>query len=466
MYIDSVRLQDVKCFADIELKFQTASQTGDRQSNWNVVLGDNGDGKTTLLQAIAACLMDATTAQQLLEPNDWVRYGRGEAQLIARLMQEDGDKQRGRRPKEPKSDYTVQYVIVDAGQEIQLDTISRPRFFATATILEPAPDYKILFGSDYERIVDDLDFLKRNAFTQRSKNGWVSCGYGAFRRISGFSTQTTQVYDQLQKRFLTLFEEGAALHDVESWLRELDRKATKSKRGSPQRQSLQDAKKLILELLPDVSAIDIRDQVNFTWRGSNVTSLNQLSDGYRSMFALAVDLMRWLEFLRPDTKIPLNKVKGVVLIDEIDAHLHPKWQRQAGFLLTQVFPNIQFIVASHSPFVAMAAGKGALTLLQKEGDVVRANQDVPYVRGWAVDQVLTQLFGMLSLRDPETAERLDQYEKLLLAHRAGTLAVEQQSELTKLEDYLNSRLIGDRDAPKQREIDEDLVFFARLLQET
>ena len=478
MYIDSVSLRDVKCFKDIKLKFQTAGQTQDRQSNWNVILGDNGDGKTTLLQAIAVCLMDAATAQKLLDPNDWVRHGQGTAQLTAKLMQEEDDKQQPGRPvKERKSDYAVQYVIVDAGQEIPLEKdtarlplfstaekdASRLRFFPTATILEPASDYGHLFDSDYESVIADMDFIKRSALAKRTRSGWHSCGYGAFRRISGFSTSTAKVDVQLQKRFLTLFEEGAALYDVESWLKELDRKAKKSKKGSITRKSLQDATNLILKLLPEVSEIEINDQVSFMWRG-NPTSLNQLSDGYRSMFALVVDLLRWLELSRPDTNIPLNQGRGVVLIDEIDAHLHPKWQRQVGFWLTEFFPNIQFIVASHSPFVAMAAGEGALTLLQKEGNVVRANQDVPYVRGWAVDRVLTDLFDMLSLRDPETARLLEEYEELLLAHRADKLEPAQEERLTQLENDLNARMTGSRDAPEQRELEQDLAFFADLLR--
>jgi len=468
MYIDSVSLQNVKCFQDIELKFQTAAKTQDRQSNWNVILGDNGDGKTTLLQAIAVCLMDAATAQKLLDPSDWVRYGQQTARLTARLRQEEGDRQQAGRPvKDPKSDYTVRYLIVDANQEIGLEQDDRfkvLRFFPTATILEPTTDYGNLFGSDYESIIADMDFIKRSALARRTRSGWHSCGYGAFRRISGFSTSTAQVDVQLQKRFLTLFEEGAALYDVESWLKELDRKAKKSNKGSTIRKSLQDAKDLICDLLPQVSEIRIQDQVEFMWHG-NLTNLNQLSDGYRSMFALVIDLLRWLELSRPDSKIPLNQARGVVLIDEIDAHLHPKWQRQVGFWLTKFFPNIQFIVASHSPFVAMAAGAGALTLLEKEGDVVRANQDVPHVRGWAVGPVLTDLFDLTSLRDPETARLLEEYEKLLLAHRAGKLKPAQEDELAQLENELNARMAGGRDAPEQRELDRDLAFFAELLRE-
>ena len=172
--------------------------------------------------------------------------------------------------------------------------------------------------------------------------------------------------------------------------------------------------------MPEVDDIQIEDDVSFLWQGDQV-NLDQLSDGYRSMFALAVDLLRWLELLRPSNACKLNEVNGVVLIDEIDAHLHPKWQREAGFLLTKLFPRIQFIVASHSPFVAMAAGEGALTLLERDGHVMTGNQDVPYVRGWAIDQVLTQLFGMINLRDPETTRWSGQDKELRFARRAGKL---------------------------------------------
>ena len=96
MYLERLQLQNVKCFQNIELHFQTAEETGDQQSNWNVILGNNGDGKTTLLQAIAAFLMDATTAERLLKPEHWVRIEQPIARLTAHLIQEKTDIQHGR----------------------------------------------------------------------------------------------------------------------------------------------------------------------------------------------------------------------------------------------------------------------------------------------------------------------------------------------------------------------------------
>ena len=464
MYIKCVRLQEIKCFQDITLYFQSANQTGDPQSNWNVILGNNGDGKTTLLQAIAGSLMDATTAERMLKLQNWVRNGQQLARMTATVIQQDGDKQNGHQPKENKPDRTLQYLIANGNQEIRGHDEALPQFFATASILEPMPDYRALFTHDFESLFNDLDFLKRNAFRRQSKNGWISCGYGAFRRLSGFTNHSALVDDQLQKRFITLFEEGAALYDCEMWLKELDRKAAKSPAQSKMRHTLCEVKEIILELLPDapVDDIQIEDEVSFLWQGDQI-NLDQLSDGYRSMFALTVDLLRWLTILRPDNSCKLNELNGVVLIDEIDAHLHPKWQREAGFLLTKVFPHIQFIVATHSPFVAMAAGEGALTLLERDGHVVSAKQDVPYVRGWAINQVLTQLFGMIHLRDPETTRKLERYETLRFAHRAGKLNPSEMQELAELEVYLNDRLTGEPESPKRRALDHDLAFFMNAL---
>ncbi|MCW3098191.1 MAG: hypothetical protein JWL77_3809 [Chthonomonadaceae bacterium] len=471
MYLESVRLENVKCFEDVSLTFQS-NRNGDQQANWNVIVGNNGDGKTSLLQAIAACLMDTTTAERLLQPSNWVRKGNKTGRLTAKVFKDDGDKQLGRPRHQEKNDRSVQYVIVEGNQEITLYSAvaqllpelmsPEKRFFASATILEPTLELASLFDN-YETLVDDIDYLKRNAFVEQKQGGWASCGYGAFRRISGFASHTVNINDPLEKRFLTLFEEGAALYDCESWLKDLDRRARRSRKDSNQRKTLEDVKRIVLDLLPDVNEIAIEDEVHFRWRGGQV-NLSQLSDGYRSMFALTVDLLRWLEMFCP-AHIPINEASGIVLIDEIDSHLHPRWQREAGFLLTKIFPNIQFIVTTHSPFVVMAAGNKGITVLEKEGTTVTANQSVPYVRGWAVDRVLTDLFGMTSIRDPETAEMLERYEVLRLRNQREKLSEAETAEFRQVEDELNSRLRGENDSPVNQQIETDLAFFASQLKQ-
>ncbi len=92
-------------------------------------------------------------------------------------------------------------------------------------------------------------------------------------------------------------------------------------------------------------------------------SLNQLSDGERGLLALAFDLTRRLTIANPEKKNPVQEGEAIVLIDETELHLHPKWQREVLRRLTTTFKNCQFIVTTHSPQVIGEVKAGSLRLL-------------------------------------------------------------------------------------------------------
>jgi len=182
------------------------------------------------------------------------------------------------------------------------------------------------------------------------------------------------------------------------------------------------------------------------------------------MFALIVDLLRWLEMLRYDANLPLNETACVVLIDEIDAHLHPKWQREVGFLLRSIFPNIQFIVTSHSPFVAMAAGEGALTLLEGQDGKVMANQEIPFIRDWTVDRVLGEIFEV-DEHSWQTEQELNEYQELRFKEIAGKLDSKSQERLNRLRGDLDERLAGEPSAPQEQSLASDLAYLKSLIKQ-
>ena len=84
---------------------------------------------------------------------------------------------------------------------------------------------------------------------------------------------------------------------------------------------------------------------------STTIPVRQLSDGERGILALVLDLTRRLAQANPNLTDPVSQAEAVVLIDEIDLHLHPKWQRQIVHKLTKTFPGCQFIATTHSPQV-------------------------------------------------------------------------------------------------------------------
>jgi predicted ATP-binding protein involved in virulence len=101
--------------------------------------------------------------------------------------------------------------------------------------------------------------------------------------------------------------------------------------------------------------------------------INQLSDGEKCLLAMVGDLARRLAIANPGLDNPLQG-SGVVLIDEIELHLHPKWQRDSIPALTRTFPNCQFIVTTHSPQVISQVKPEGIYILEKTEDGIAVKQ--------------------------------------------------------------------------------------------
>jgi len=204
-------------------------------------------------------------------------------------------------------------------------------------------------------------------------------------------------------RLGTLFRDDASLVDGLEWLRDLRLQQADGKAGATE--SLAAAFSLLNDgLLPEPGDRVERYDSDGLWvstaRGG-VRPVGDLSDGYRTVIALVLDLVRELQETYDDLPMKGTAVDlpGVVLIDEVDAHLHVSWQQRIGFWLKEHFPRIQFIVTSHSPFVCQAADKNGLILLPTPGTVEKARiaDDELYYRavnGPADAALLSDLFGL------------------------------------------------------------------------
>lgn len=148
---------------------------------------------------------------------------------------------------------------------------------------------------------------------------------------------------------------------------------------------------------------------------------HQLSDGEKCQLALAGDLARRLAIANPSLRNPRNG-QAVVLIDEVDLHLHPSWQRTIVPRLTETFPNCQFIVTTHSPQIASEVDEGMVALLKRtaagvsvlypEGiyghDTNRILEDFMGVaeRPQPIKDALTELFRVIEESDLEGAKTI------------------------------------------------------------
>lgn len=134
-------------------------------------------------------------------------------------------------------------------------------------------------------------------------------------------------------------------------------------------------------------------------KGNEVLRLDQLSDGEKCYIALVCDLTRRLTIANPASKKPLEG-HGVVLIDEIDLHLHPEWQMDVVSRMVRTFPNCQFFITTHSPIVASdVAGK---VYAMEDGNAYIRN-----TYGKDSEQILASAFGILNSRNKEVQDKID-----------------------------------------------------------
>lgn len=164
--------------------------------------------------------------------------------------------------------------------------------------------------------------------------------------------------------------------------------------------------------------------------------LRQLSDGYQAVIAMVGDIM---ELLSPK-RIDMEAAEGLVLVDEIGSHLHPRWKMQAVARLRESFPNLQFVATTHEPLClrGLRDRLDRVIVLRRDSQRrVALVPDLPSVEALRVDQLLTSPhFGLFSTMDEETEALFNEYY-LLLAQpkRSGT----QEERIAELRRQLDTR---------------------------
>lgn len=172
--------------------------------------------------------------------------------------------------------------------------------------------------------------------------------------------------------------------------------------------------------------------------GKRELRIEQLSDGFKIITAMVADIASRMAEANPEVENPLL-MSGIVLIDEIDLHLHPKWQRKILRQLRNTFPNVQFIVTTHSPIVLL----GALDLAQVftlDGQCIRSNDFNNYTTYDISQILLSDLFDLPTARSPLWDEKIKRRDILL---SKSELSGKEKGELDNLEKELSHLSFGD-----------------------
>lgn len=393
MWVEELTLENIKCFEKCSLRFSSKQLP---RPKWVTLLSENGSGKTTILQALALLLAGPESAAQLApRPIGWLKDESIAGKISIRLHKDECD----------SGVFGEQKIRNSFGYSLHV-TGREPIAIRNRTHTQPGI---------HESPDKTLGWLRQNAFSPHSE-GWFAVGYGAFRRLTRSSEAIIPSLDTPSRytNFLSQFDEREGLAAFQQWMVYLDyREAKENDRNARRLREMGVA--AIDELLPTgvrYDSIDAEARILFNVNGVKVPTTG-LSDGYRSVLALAGDLVWRLITAYPNSANPLHE-PGVVLIDELDIHLHPLWQRNiAGWLRTQ-FPNIQFIVSTHSPMVAAGAGADALTL-RVDKDTASVLPITQSLFAMDVDDILkSEAFGLVSTYSPETEKKLARLSELQL----------------------------------------------------
>lgn len=145
--------------------------------------------------------------------------------------------------------------------------------------------------------------------------------------------------------------------------------------GGRRREILETLQRVVTACMPECKAlrVETKPSVRFVVEKSGVPlALNQLSDGERGLLAVIFDITRRLAIANPELDDPIAEGKAIILLDEIELHLHPTWQRQVLRRFTDTFTNCQFIVTTHSPQVLGEVESRCIRYLLHEDDTIIA----------------------------------------------------------------------------------------------
>jgi predicted ATPase len=459
MYLREIEITNIRALRNVKWSLPKDH----KGAGWHVILGDNGSGKSSFLQAVSLALIGPEDAGAgRIDYRTWLRGGEVKGDIRLQLKASKSDRWVGKQPG----------ALRDVKPSVRLERAGdrwvEPKTLANAT---------------------QLSSLERGLWSREP--GWFSASFGPFRRFEGGDEDSSRLFGTAPKLapHLSLFSERVALTESIAWLcrlytlsLQIEKDRTVAEVGGSNAKVLNKIKQLAgfgptddeikhtgsllgflkrfvndSGLLPGgVKLEEIRaDQVIFCDAGRQAIAIGSLSDGFRTALSLTFELFRLMverysmkSFLQhvslEGSSDVFVKLPGVVLIDEVDAHLHPTWQHRIGEWFKRSFPNIQFIVTTHSPIICQAAEGGTVFKLPQPGTdeearMIEGLELQRLVYGSVLDAYRTSAFDSVATQSESARKLLEELATLNVKEIAEGLSEEEQLRQQELRTILPGR---------------------------
>ncbi len=368
MHVSKIRMRNFRCYTDFTMEFSP---------NLTVIVAENGKGKTAILDGLAIAMAPYLAAfsgirTRNIQSNDVrmvleVATSRKELQiqrmkyllpvvLEMEVLGTDGKPYSWKRElktvKGRTSSVTAKF-IADYGKKV-VEELNRPN---DADIILPVLGY---YGTS--RMWNDSVLLKRKDVNLSRTSGYVEClepsgSYNTFAQWFRYASESALEYDRIIAE------------------KHLDAK-------NPYKNILNAVNRAIITCIESMGWNDLK----YSFAAQNLLichpqkgelPLDAMSDGARSVISMAADIAYRMARLNPDLGEEVTlKTPGVILIDEVDMHLHPSWQQTVVNDLRKAFPSVQFIVTTHSPQVLTSVPADCIRILRWDNDLVDIEEPV------------------------------------------------------------------------------------------
>lgn len=358
----------------------------------NLIIGNNGTGKTSILESIAVVLGGFLAGIQGVNT---IHFSKDEIRCENQLLGTGSNNIIYRTPIKVEAN-----MIID-GEEFHFIRQKKSVSSSRSTI-EPRDICKKAESmvSDSKSILPIISYQSFSRISNQKKDKWEDPFLGDFSRVIGYTD---------------CLEEASNTKLLTNWCKRMDHISWQQDKEIVEYEVVKHAVAQFMQVMMEKEDIrifyDKRTEELMYACGSEQLPLRLLSSGFRTLLGMVLDIAYRMAVLNPGLlENIVSSTPGVVLIDEIDMHLHPNWQWRVVKALQTTFPKVQFIATTHSPIIMASCKDENMIILNPidqfldmPSEVIQRNT----VKGWQINDVLEQCMDS-DCRDPETAEMLKQ----------------------------------------------------------